>query len=181
MRKRKNRCKAKGGDPFVFGRGGEEAEALAQNAIPFEIVPGITSGIAAAAYAGIPVTHREASSNVAFVTGHYKQEDDFEEKWKALATGIDTLVIYMGIKISGRLKECCWKTAETPAPRQPLFIGERRTGKNSRLHRRHAFRHSDKRRNQNPSLIVIGDVVNYHCKLDWYASEQKNLDLSEAL
>ena len=52
---------------------------------------------------------------------------------------------------------------------------------NSRLHRRHAFRHSDKRRNQNPSLIVIGDVVNYHCKLDWYASEQKNLDLSEAL
>ncbi len=88
----------KGGDPFVFGRGGEEAQTLAEHGVAYEIVPGITSGIAAAAYAGIPVTHREASSNVAFVTGHYQKDEHFEEKWKALATGIDTLVIYMGIK-----------------------------------------------------------------------------------
>ncbi len=89
----------KGGDPFVFGRGGEEAEVLAAENIPFEIVPGVTSAIAAPAYAGIPLTHRSYTPTVAFVTGH---EDPAKTQsgidWSALATGIGTLVFFMGVK-----------------------------------------------------------------------------------
>jgi uroporphyrinogen III methyltransferase/synthase len=89
----------KGGDPFVFGRGGEEAEALAAAGIPFEVVPGVSAGVAAPAYAGIPVTHRDAASAVAFVTGH---EDPSKPEpvldWDALAAFPGTLVVYMGIR-----------------------------------------------------------------------------------
>ena len=89
----------KGGDPFVFGRGGEEAEALREAGISFEIVPGVTAGVAAAAYAGIPVTHRDAASAVAFVTGHEdptKPESALD--WPALAAFPGTLVVYMGVR-----------------------------------------------------------------------------------
>ena len=89
----------KGGDPFVFGRGGEEAEALRAAGIPFEVVPGVTAGVAAPAYAGIPVTHREAASAVAFVTGHEdpsKPESALD--WAALAAFPGTLVVYMGVR-----------------------------------------------------------------------------------
>ncbi|HEX2128181.1 MAG TPA: uroporphyrinogen-III C-methyltransferase [Solirubrobacterales bacterium] len=89
----------KGGDPFVFGRGGEEAEALSDAGIPFEVVPGVTAGVAAPAYAGIPVTHRDEASAVAFVTGH--EDPDKEQSslnWKALARFPGTLVLYMGVK-----------------------------------------------------------------------------------
>lgn len=89
----------KGGDPFIFGRGGEEAEVLVKEGIPFEIVPGVTSAIAAAAYAGIPLTHREFTPTLAFVTGH---EDPNKETsgidWSALAKGIGTIVFFMGVK-----------------------------------------------------------------------------------
>jgi uroporphyrinogen III methyltransferase / synthase len=89
----------KGGDPFTFGRGGEEAEALAAAGVPFEVVPGVTSGVAAPAYAGIPVTHREDASAVAFVTGHEDPEKPGSAlDWEALARFPGTLVIYMGVK-----------------------------------------------------------------------------------
>src|SRR6266542_1336445 len=87
----------KGGDPFVFGRGGEEALALARAGIPFEVIPGVTSAIAAPAYAGVPVTHRGIASSFAVITGH---EDDTKEDasvdWAKLATAVDTLVVLMG-------------------------------------------------------------------------------------
>ncbi len=88
----------KGGDPFLFGRGGEEAETLSENGIPFEIVPGITSAIAAPAYAGIPVTHRDLSSSVVIVTGHEDPEKTRASvDWEALAHGPDTIVVLMGL------------------------------------------------------------------------------------
>jgi uroporphyrinogen III methyltransferase/synthase len=96
----------KGGDPFAFGRGGEEAEALAAAGIPFEVVPGVTAGIAAPAYAGVPVTHRDDASAVAFVTGHEdpeKGEDSLD--YEALARFPGTLVFYMGVKALPRIAE----------------------------------------------------------------------------
>jgi len=89
----------KGGDPFIFGRGGEEAEVLAQSGIPFEIVPGVTSAIAAPAYAGIPLTHRKYNTSVAFITGHEDPtKDQSTIDWSKLATSVGTLVILMGVK-----------------------------------------------------------------------------------
>ena len=89
----------KGGDPFIFGRGGEEAEFLYENSIRFEIVPGISSAIGSAIYSGIPLTHRKLSSSVAIVTGH--EDPTKEEKsvrWDKLAKSVDTIVILMGIE-----------------------------------------------------------------------------------
>ncbi len=116
----------KGGDPFVFGRGGEEAEALAEAGIPFEIVPGVTAGVAAPAYSGIPVTHRDAASAVAFVTGH---EDPSKSEpaiaWDALAAFPGTLVVYMGIR---RLEAITASLIDAGrSPREPAAVIERGT------------------------------------------------------
>ncbi len=109
----------KGGDPFVFGRGSEEAEALAQAGVPFEVVPGVTAGIAAPAYAGIPVTHRGLSTSVTFVTGH---EDPLKEQntvdWSALARAGGTIVLYMGVKSLPRIASAltaAGMSGDTPA------------------------------------------------------------------
>ena len=94
----------KGGDPFVFGRGGEEAEALIDAGIAFEVVPGVTAGIAAPAYAGIPVTHRDAASSVAFLTGHEDPDKpDSALDWRALAAFPGTLIVYMGVRQLGAI------------------------------------------------------------------------------
>jgi uroporphyrinogen III methyltransferase/synthase len=116
----------KGGDPFVFGRGGEEALALRAAGIPFEVVPGITAGIAAAAYAGIPVTHRDHASAVAFVTGH--EDPDKPETaldWPALAAFPGTLVFYMGVRALERIAERL--VAGGRAASEPVAVVERGT------------------------------------------------------
>ncbi len=124
-----NVVRLKGGDPFVFGRGGEEALALREAGIAFEVVPGVTSGVAAAAYAGIPVTHRGRATAVALVTGHTR-EDGAESSldWPALAAFPGTLVFYMGVRqlphitesliAAGRSPQSPWRswnTARSPA------------------------------------------------------------------
>ncbi len=102
---KKNIVRLKGGDPFIFGRGGEEAEFLRANKIKFELIPGITSGIGSAEYSGIPLTHRSYASSVAFVTGHEDaKKSETSVKWKKIATSVDTIVIMMGLS---RLEKIC--------------------------------------------------------------------------
>ena len=116
----------KGGDPFVFGRGGEEAEALAAAGVPFEVVPGVTAGVAAPAYAGIPVTHRDAASAVAFVTGHEDpSKQDSAIDWQALARFPGTLVFYMGIKQLPLIAERLTTSGRDPG--EPAAVIERGT------------------------------------------------------
>jgi uroporphyrinogen III methyltransferase/synthase len=116
----------KGGDPFVFGRGGEEAEVLAAAEIPFEVVPGITAGIAAPAYAGIPVTHRDDASAVAFVTGHEDPgKEDSSLDYDALARFPGTLVFYMGVKALPRIAESLIAAGRDPS--EPAAVVERGT------------------------------------------------------
>jgi len=116
----------KGGDPFVFGRGGEEAEALAAAGVRFEVVPGVTAGVAAPAYAGIPVTHRDAASAVAFVTGHEDPDKpDTALDWEALGRFPGTLVFYMGIRKLPLIAERL--TAAGRDPGEPVAVVERGT------------------------------------------------------
>ena len=116
----------KGGDPFVFGRGGEEVEALVGAGVPFEIVPGVTAGIAAPAYAGIPVTHRELASAVAFITGHEDPaKEDSALDWGALAAFPGTLVIYMGVRQLSAISERLIASGRDPG--EPAVLIERGT------------------------------------------------------
>jgi uroporphyrinogen III methyltransferase/synthase len=160
----------KGGDPFVFGRGGEEAEALAAHGVPFEIVPGVTSAVAAPAFAGIPVTHRSCSSSFYVVTGH--EEPGKKESaipWEALARSASTLIFLMGVKrlpvISARLIEAGLSPA-TPAAvvrwggtqRQKTFTAP--LGEIAELAARHAVRP--------PAVIVVGSVVGLRDRISWF-------------
>jgi uroporphyrinogen III methyltransferase / synthase len=116
----------KGGDPFVFGRGGEEAEALVSAEVAFEVVPGVTAGVAAPAYAGIPVTHRDDASAVAFVTGHEDPDkEDSAIDWEALARFPGTLVLYMGVKRLPRIAELLIAAGRDPG--EPAAVVERGT------------------------------------------------------
>lgn len=158
----------KGGDPFIFGRGGEEMEDLVRAGISVEVVPGITSGIAAPAYAGIPLTHRQYSSSVTFVTGHesvgkYRPQVN----WQALAHGSETIVIYMGMHnlphIVDELATAGLK-ANTPValvrwgtrPDQETLFGTLETIVDRAV--LSGF--------EAPAIVVIGQVVNLHTMLD---------------
>jgi uroporphyrin-III C-methyltransferase len=114
----RNVVRLKGGDPFVFGRGGEEAEALADAGVPHEVVPGVSAAIAVPAYAGIPLTHRRLSSSFAVVTGHEACKPGAKVSWTRLATAVDTLVVLMGLTNLPRIAAALiahGRTAETPA------------------------------------------------------------------
>ncbi|MBM7704665.1 uroporphyrinogen-III C-methyltransferase [Metabacillus iocasae] len=159
----------KGGDPFIFGRGGEEAEALVNNGVSFEVVPGITSGVAAPAYAGIPVTHRDYSASFAFVTGHRKEVEDEEIRWESLAKGVDTLAIYMGVR---NLPYICeqllryGKSANTPIAL--IHWGTCETQRTVTGTLSNIVEVVQKEKIENPSMIIIGEVVKLHSKLSWF-------------
>jgi uroporphyrin-III C-methyltransferase len=174
--KGKKVVRLKGGDPFIFGRGGEEAEFLADNGIEFEIVPGVTSAIAAPAYAGIPLTHRALSSSVAIVTGH---EDPYKQEHRVniakIASSVDTLVILMGIsniksivdellasKIEKDREVAIIENATTPEQRVTI----------ARLE--DIVRLVEERNVRPPAVIVIGKVVSLAGKLNWYNKKVNN-------
>lgn len=162
-------ARLKGGDPFIFGRGGEEAEVLEAEGVPFEIIPGVTSAIAVPAYAGIPLTHRGITSTVAFITGH---EDPTKDKsdidWKALA-GIGTLVFLMGVKNLGQITAALiaeGKPPGTPAalirrgttPRQEILAGTLDT----------IVGLAEANRFKPPAILVVGKVVDLRETLQWF-------------
>ncbi len=170
-REGKQVVRLKGGDPFVFGRGGEEAEALSRAGLPYDIVPGISSAIAAPAYAGMPVTHRGCASSVAIVSGYRSAETKSQVDWRVLANGVDTLVILMGVKRIAHIMKSLLEAgceAERPAaivacatyPSQRTVTGT--VGTIRQLTARHPI--------QPPAVIIVGDVVRLHERLKWYAS-----------
>ena len=168
----------KGGDPFVFSRGGEEVSFLEKHGISIEIVPGITAGIAAPNYYGIPLTHREAGSSITFVTGHEANKDKTNVNWRALAKSSDGLVIYMGIRniefivnelISGGLDKHikCAVIQEATLNNQKCLISELKNL-------------AENIRNKGftaPSIVVIGKIVDF--KVNNYINNLSDASLPE--
>ncbi|MDE3095208.1 MAG: uroporphyrinogen-III C-methyltransferase [Chloroflexota bacterium] len=160
----------KGGDPFVFGRGGEEAEALVAEGLPFEVLPGVTSAVAAPAYAGIPVTHRGLASSFAIITGHEDPaKDDSSIDWAKLATGVDTLVFLMG---TGRLAEIARRLIDNGrAPATPAAVIEwgtlarQRTAIGTLATIDVAVRDAGI---APPAVTVVGEVVRLRERLRWF-------------
>jgi len=162
----------KGGDPFIFGRGGEECEALVSAGIPFEIVPGVTAGIGAAAYAGIPLTHRHVTTSVAFVTGHENPDKESSDiDWERLSLGSGTIVFYMGVKNLPQITSSLIKHGrlpETPValvrwgtrPEQQILTGT--LANIAELARKAAFKA--------PAITIVGEVVSLREKLRWFDS-----------
>jgi uroporphyrin-III C-methyltransferase/precorrin-2 dehydrogenase/sirohydrochlorin ferrochelatase len=163
----------KGGDPFLFGRGGDEIEPLMAQGIPFQVVPGITAALGAAAYAGIPLTHREYAQSCVFVTGHLK-DNKIDLNWAMLAQPQQTVVFYMGLRT---LKTLCQTLiqhglpADKPAAlvqkattlEQQVLVGTLTTlpalVETAEIHAQ--------------SLIIVGDVVKLHAKLAWFEPRSK--------
>ena len=165
----------KGGDPFIFGRGGEEALTLVEAGINFEVVPGITSAIAAPAYAGIPLTHRSYSSSVAFVTGHSAAlKADSGIHWEQLATGVDTLVILMGV---GHLREIAARLIQHGrSPDTPISLvhwGTTPQQKTVAGTLADIAQKAEAVNFRNPAAIVVGDVNILREQLRWF--DQKPL------
>jgi len=163
-------CRLKGGDPFIFGRGGEEAEVLFKAGLPFEIVPGVTSAIAAAAYAGIPLTHRKLASTLAFITGHEdpeKEETDID--WSSLANGIGTLVFFMGVK---NLPHIARNLIDHGKPANtPVALIQWGTTSSQKTVTGALESIVEKARSAGikaPAIIVVGDVVHLRKKLKWF-------------
>jgi uroporphyrin-III C-methyltransferase len=162
----------KGGDPFVFGRGGEEAEECLMHGVPFEIVPGITAGIAASAYAGIPVTHRALSKSFAFITGHQAGDVAAEHQWSHLAKAVDTICVYMGVSHLPTITKHLMQHGKSPQTPIALIqwgtLSDQRTivGTLETIVER-----VNEMQISNPSMIVIGEVVRFHKKLNWFHEE----------
>lgn len=168
----------KGGDPFVFGRGGEELQALAAAQISFSVVPGITAALGAAAYAGIPLTHRDHAHGVIFVTGH-ASGDGQEPDWRALAMPGVTAVFYMGLARAGQLVE---KLLEHGAPgSRPAAVIAQGTTANQRVVTATLATIRDvasAAKLESPALLVVGDVVALQSSLAWF-NAGTDVDLSQ--
>ncbi|WP_186580548.1 uroporphyrinogen-III C-methyltransferase [Aquibacillus kalidii] len=157
----------KGGDPFVFGRGAEEVEALARQGLEYEVVPGVTAGIAAPAYADIPITHRDLGSSFAIVTGHCKKGKPTDVKWDILVKAVDTIAIYMGI---GNLPYICDQLIKNgKGKKTPIAIIQQGTTSEQKT----VIGTIDsicsiveKEEISNPAMIIVGEVVRFREKLN---------------
>jgi len=165
----KNVVRLKGGDPFIFGRGGEEAEYLKKFKIRFEIIPGITSGIGSAVYSGIPLTHRKYSSSVVFVTGH---EDPGKTKnpvqWKKLAKSVETIVIMMGLSRIGIISKQLISGGLSKTT--PVAVIRKGTNDDQKILIGNLSNIAQKIKDHNitpPSIIIIGNVVKLHKTIRW--------------
>ena len=161
----------KGGDPFMFGRGGEEALVLKKHNIPFEVVPGVTAASGCSAYSGIPLTHRGISRRVQFITGHFNNDEPLEINWQSIADPDSTLVIYMGLANLSIVTEALIEaglSATTPAAAIQNGTTELQQRIISTLDklvdtvRDHEM--------ETPLMIIVGEVVSLAEELDWYHS-----------
>lgn len=171
-RQGKRVVRLKGGDPFIFGRGGEEIEELAAQHIPFQVVPGITAASGCSAYAGIPLTHRDYAQSVRFVTGHPK-EGVLDLPWSELVSPTQTVVFYMGL---GCLPEICQQLmAHGRAAQTPIALVENGTTAQQRVFAgtlATIHQQVSEFAVQSPSLIIVGEVVALRDKLNWFAGAQ---------
>lgn len=168
----------KGGDPFMFGRGGEELEVLFEAGVKFQVVPGITAAAGATAYAGIPLTHRDYAQSALFVTGHLKaQAEDLD--WSTLARGKQTLVIYMGLSNAAAIAEQLQLHGRQAST--PVAIIERGTQANQQvLIGTLQTLPSLASQAQSPALIVVGEVVALAVKLHWFGEQGATQQLDAA-
>jgi len=159
----------KGGDPFIFGRGGEELEVLVEHAIPFEVVPGITAANGVSCYSGIPLTHRDYAQSCMFATGHLK-DGSLDLDWQALSRKNQTVVIYMGL---GALTEIAQQLMNHGMPASmPAAIIEKGTTSNQKVFTGTLETLPDLVRTlglKSPCLIIVGQVVTLHKRLQWFA------------
>jgi uroporphyrin-III C-methyltransferase/precorrin-2 dehydrogenase/sirohydrochlorin ferrochelatase len=163
----------KGGDPFIFGRGGEEIELLAEHNIPFQVVPGITAASGAACYAGIPLTHRDHAQSVRFITGHLK-DGSVDHDWSQFQNTAETLVFYMGL--AGLPIICEQLQAFGRAADTPIAMVERGTLIEQRVLTGTLNTMADivaREKPRAPTLIIVGDVVSLHRKLAWFGESSQ--------
>jgi len=164
----------KGGDPFIFGRGGEEIETLAEHGIPFQVVPGVTAAAGCAAYAGIPLTHRDHAQACIFVTGHGRQGGTLELDWKTLLQPHQTIAVYMGLQhLPDLMREFIARGADPDLPAAVVDNGTRPnqqvvTGTLATLAERVAAAELP-----GPAIIIIGTVVSLRDKLAWRSAESR--------
>jgi uroporphyrin-III C-methyltransferase / precorrin-2 dehydrogenase / sirohydrochlorin ferrochelatase len=161
----------KGGDPFIFGRGGEEIDRLTEAGIPFQVVPGITAASGCSAYAGIPLTHRDFSQSVRFVTGHLKN-DQPDLDWQALAAEQQTLVIYMGLLTLPLICEQLLRHGMSTD--MPVAVVEQGTLPQQRVVKGTLTTIADKVAAADvraPAIIIIGQVVRLQNQLAWFGSD----------
>jgi uroporphyrin-III C-methyltransferase len=159
----------KGGDPFVFGRGGEEAQALARAGVPFRIVPGITAGIGGLAYAGIPLTHRDTNHAVTFITGHGIDGKLTKLDWAAVSRGAPTLVLYMARKFAGEIVQALLLAGRDPNEPAAIIANATRTDQQVVITTLSGLPAAAE---QAPALavMVIGENVGLAGELSWLAS-----------
>lgn len=168
-REGKNVVRLKGGDPFIFGRGGEEALALEDVGIEFEIVPGVTAANAAGSYAGIPLTHRTVSSSVAFITGHSASKTDCEPDWPTLAKWKGTLVFYMSVKYMTDI--CANLYSAGMSPHKPAAVIEKGATTRQRVVRGALSEIASKAEAESiapPALLIIGEVTELNERIKWF-------------